>query len=120
MSIEHQEDAEKTFITIDDFIKVEMNVGQIKECEPLEGSSKLYKLVVDLGLLGKRQVLAGIAKFYAPEELIGRKGSFVTNLAPRQMAGSVSEAMIMCAKDNDGNFCIVAINPQIANGTRLS
>ena len=121
MSTENnQEETDKTFITIDDFIKVEMNVGQIKECEPLEGSSKLLKLTVDFGPLGTRQILAGIAKFYVPEELVGRKGAFVTNLPPRKMAGSVSEGMILGTKDDDGNYYIVAVNQKAANGARLS
>jgi len=104
----------------DDFLKIMINVGQIQSCEPMEGSSKLYRLSVDFGELGKRQILSGIAKFYACEELVGRKGIFVTNLTPRKMMGTVSEGMILGASDENGTYRIAAANPRIANGTRLS
>ena len=82
-------------ITIDDFKKVEIRAGKIISAEPVEGSEKLLKLMVDFGEENKRQVLSGIAKFVTIEELVGTTCAFVTNLEPRQMMGLDSQAMIM-------------------------
>jgi len=79
-------------ITIDDFAKVELRVGQIKSAERIQGADKLLKLMVDIGD-EVRQVLAGIAMGYAPEELVGRKVVLVANLAPRKMRGLESNGM---------------------------
>lgn len=83
-------------ISIDDFKKVEIHVGEILSAEPIEGSEKLLKLKVSFGELGERQVLSGIAKFFAdPHTLVGKRVPFVTNLAPRSMMGLESQAMIL-------------------------
>lgn len=111
---------EKDYINIKDFSKVELAVGTIKECEPVSGSEKLYKLSVDLGDKGKRTIFAGVAKFFKPEDLLNKKGIFVVNLAPRKMMGSVSEGMMLCAKDSEGNFEIATVSGDVENGTRLS
>ena len=108
-----------TYIDITDFAKVEMYVGTIKTCEPIEGSTKMYKLSVDLGKLGKRQVLSGVAKSFKPEDLIGKQGVYVTNLKPRKMMGLESQGMMLFAKDNNG-MTFVTVGDNIENGTRLS
>ncbi len=82
-------------ITIDDFKKVEIRAGKIISAEPVEGSEKLLKLLVDFNEENKRQVLSGIAKYISPEELVGTTCTFVTNLEPREIIGLKSEAMIM-------------------------
>lgn len=107
-------------ITIDDFSKVQMLAGTILECEPLKGSEKLYKMQVDLGKFGKRQILAGVAKFFKPEDLIGKQGSFVSNLKPRKLMGEESQGMMLFVKDNKGNMRMVTFSGEIENGTRLS
>ncbi len=90
-----------TPITIDDFHKVEIRVGEILSAEPIEGSDKLLKLRVNFGT-EERQVLSGIAKFFAdPAQLVGKRCAFVTNLAPRMMMGLESQAMIL-AVGGDG------------------
>ena len=82
-------------ITIDDFKKVEIKIGEIKSAEKIEGSEKLLKLMVNFGT-EERQVLSGIAAYFAdPAELVGKKCPFVTNLAPRSMMGLESRAMIL-------------------------
>jgi methionyl-tRNA synthetase len=111
---------EEEFITIDDLIKVKLIVGTILECEPIKGSNKLYKLQVDLGKLGKRQILAGVAQFFKPEELIGKQGVYVTNLKPRKMMGTESQGMMLFAKDDKGNMRMATVGGIIENGTRLS
>ena len=88
-------------ITIDDFKKVEITIGEIKSAEKIEGSDKLLKLVVNFGD-HDRQVLSGIAAYFPnPEELVGKRAPFVTNLAPRMMMGLESQAMIL-ATGGDG------------------
>jgi methionyl-tRNA synthetase len=83
-------------ISIDDFTKVEMRVGQIKTAERIVGADKLLKLTVDIGT-EVRQICAGIAQFYEPEKLIGRKVAVVVNLAPRKLRGVESNGMIVAA-----------------------
>jgi len=88
-------------ITIDDFKKVEITVGEIISAEPIEGSDKLLKLNVNFGDslsggLGERQVLSGIAKFFPePQALVGKRVPFATNLASRMMMGLESQAMLI-------------------------
>ena len=83
-------------ITIDDFAKVELRVGVVKSAERIQGADKLLKVLVDIGD-EVRQVLAGIATAYAPEDLVGRKVVVVTNLAPRKMRGLESNGMLLAA-----------------------
>lgn len=88
--------AEGVKIGIEDFVKVEMRVGQIKTAERIAGADKLLKLTVDIGT-EIRQICAGIAQFYEPEKLIGRKVAVVVNLAPRKLRGVESNGMIVAA-----------------------
>lgn len=82
-------------ITIDDFKKVEIKIGEIRNAGRIEGSDKLLRLVVNFGD-HDRQVLSGIAVYFPnPEELVGKRCPFVTNLAPRMMMGLESQAMIL-------------------------
>jgi methionyl-tRNA synthetase len=83
-------------ITIDDFTKVELKVGLVQSAERVEKADKLLKLLVDMGD-EVRQVLSGIAQWYSPEEMVGRKVIVVTNLAPRKMRGIESNGMILAA-----------------------
>src|SRR5207245_9209860 len=80
-------------IGIEDFAKVEMRVGQIKTAERIVGADKLLKLTVDIGT-ETRQICAGIAQYYEPEKLIGRKVAVVVNLAPRKLRGVESNGMV--------------------------
>jgi methionyl-tRNA synthetase len=105
-------------ISIDDFAKVEMRVGTILSAEPVEGSEKLLKLSVDFGEASPRQVLSGIAKWIAPESLVGQQRPFVTNLAPRPIMGLESQAMILAAKTEDG-FALLAPTAPVSPGTKL-
>jgi len=106
-------------ITIDDFAKVDLRAGTVVEAERIKGADKLLRLVVDLGF-EKRQVLAGIAKAYDPEKLIGRKVVVVANLQPRKMRGLESNGMIVAASLGDGDPPIlVGFNEDTPNGARL-
>lgn len=105
-------------ITIDDFLKVEMRLGVILSAEPVPGSEKLLKLSVDFGEAAPRQVVSGIAKSFAPEDLVGTQRPFVTNLAPRAIMGLESQAMILAAKA-DGGLALLSPSSPTAPGTRL-
>jgi methionyl-tRNA synthetase len=94
-------------ITIDDFAKVELRVGQVKVAEKVKGADKLLRLEVDLGT-EVRQVVAGIAKAYDPENLIGRKVVIVANLAPRKLRGLESQGMIVAASLGDDGVPVLA------------
>ncbi len=96
-----KEEQKESYIQFDDFLKVDMRVGSIKECEAVEGSDKLVKMQVDLGSFGTKQILAGVRKFYQPEDLAGKQGIFVVNLKPRKMMGMLSEGMMLVALDED-------------------
>ena len=105
-------------ISFDDFCKVEMRVGEIIACEPVPKSNKLLHETVSFGN-ETRSVVSGIAKFYKPEELIGKKVVFVTNLAPRKVCGVLSEGMILCAEDENGNLSIIVPQNEVAPGAKL-
>ncbi len=106
-------------ITIDDFGKVELRVAEIKVCERIPKADKLLRLEVDLGH-ETRQILSGIAEFYAPEELIGRRIVVITNLAPRKMRGLDSHGMLLAASGPEGGKPILATVPEgVPLGSRL-
>jgi methionyl-tRNA synthetase len=94
-------------ITIDDFLKVEMRVGQIKVAEKVKGADKLLRMEVDIGT-EVRQVVAGIAKAYDPEKLVGRKVVIVANLQPRKLRGLESNGMIVAASLGDEGLPVLA------------
>ena len=87
-------------IKYQDFAKVDLRVGKVIEAERLPNSRKLIRLIVDLGG-EKRQILAGLAKWYKPEDFIGKYVIVVANLEPKKMAGTVSEGMILAAPCSD-------------------
>lgn len=87
-------------IGIDDFMKVELRVAQVVAAEPVKGADKLLKLQVDLGY-ERRQVVSGIAKYYTPESLVGRKVIVVANLKPVKLRGELSQGMILAASSGD-------------------
>lgn len=106
-------------ISIDDFVKVEMRVGQIKTAERIVGADKLLKLTVDIGT-EIRQICAGIAQFYEPESLIGRKVVVVVNLAPRKMRGVESNGMIVAASVGpEGRPILAGFAEDVEVGARL-
>ncbi len=107
-------------IVIDDFAKIELLVGTVTSCKSVTGSEKLYKLQVDLGAQGQRQILSGVAQYFKPEDLIGKQGVYVANLAPRKMMGLESRGMMLFAKDDKGNMRMVTVGGPVENGTRVS
>jgi methionyl-tRNA synthetase len=111
---------EPDYITIDDFAKVELRVGQVLEASRIEGADKLLKLRVDVGEAEPRQVLAGIALYYEPDALVGRKIVVVTNLKPRKMRGLESHGMLLAASvGEEGKPVLATFAEDAPNGTRL-
>jgi methionyl-tRNA synthetase len=110
-------------ITIDDFAKIDLRVAQITLAERIPKADKLLRLEVDLGPLGTRQILSGIAEFYTPEELIGRRIVVITNLAPRKMRGLESHGMLLAASDpaagDHGKPALATCGDEIPLGSRL-
>ena len=88
-------------ITIDDFSRIDLRIAQIVNCEPVEGSTKLLRLTLDVGEGRMRNVFSGIASAYAPEDLVGKLTVMVANLAPRKMKFGVSEGMVLAASHAD-------------------
>jgi methionyl-tRNA synthetase len=105
-------------ITIDDFAKVDLRVAQILVAERVPKADKLLRLEVDLGY-EKRQILAGIAQYYEPEKLIGRKIVIVANLAPRKMRGLESNGMLLAASLEDGAPVLAGFLEEVPLGARL-
>jgi len=106
-------------IGIEDFAKVEMRVGQVKTAERIVGADKLLKLTVDIGS-EVRQICAGIAQYYEPESLIGRKVVVVVNLAPRKLRGVESNGMIVAASVGpDGRPVLAGFHEEVEVGARL-
>lgn len=111
---------EDNLVSFDDFLKTELKVGQIIEAEVVEGTEKLLKLQVDLGEASNRQVVAGIAKHYKTNELVGRKVVVVANLKPAKLRGELSEGMILAASDKHGNLELVSPGDIMTPGSKIS
>ena len=110
-----ERDAAKPEITFDDFLKLDLRTATILTAEAVKKSNKLLHLTIDLGS-EERSVVSGIAKHYSPEEVIGKQVVTVTNLAPRKMAGVLSEAMILMAEDEEGRLVFVSPPAGFGNG----
>lgn len=106
-------------IAFDDFTKIALVVGTIEQCEEVPGSDKLYKLQINFGSHGMRQILAGVRKSFAPSDLINQQAVFVLNLAPRKMMGLESQGMLLIAHDADNKLHFVRPIGVVPNGTRL-
>ena len=107
-------------ITIDDFVKVGLRAATVLEAEKVPKADKLLRLVVDLGEAQPRQILAGIAQHYAPEDVVGRKIIVVSNLAPRKLRGLESNGMLLAASvGEDGRPVLATFTEDVPNGARL-
>lgn len=105
-------------ISIDDFAKIELKVGEVIEAEKVENADKLLKLQVQIGQ-DKRQIVAGIAKHYKPEEMIGKKIVVVTNLKPAKLRGELSEGMLLAASNDKGELTLVTVEDDITSGAKV-
>ena len=112
--------ANDNIISINEFNKVELLVGTVRACDPIEKSEKMYRLEVDFGPHGKRVILSGVRKDLAAEDLLEKQGVFVFNLAPRPMLGLSSEGMMLFAKNSEGKVKPLTVAERVPDGTRVS
>jgi len=111
------EPAAEGLITIDDFAKVKLMVGKVLECKRLEGSDKLLvsKILCDR----ERTIVSGIAKWYSPEEMVGKLVTVVVNLKPAKLRGVLSEGMVLCSEDKDGNLALISPEKDMPAGSEI-
>lgn len=106
-------------ITIEDFAKINLRVGKVTACDKVEKADKLLKLTVDLGEDRQRTIVSGIATWYTKEQMVGKTIVVVANLKPCKLRGILSEGMILCASDDEGNLSIVAPIADIKSGSEV-
>ena len=105
-------------IAFEDFLKLDIRVGTVLECEKVPKADKLLRFRIDDGL-GGRTIVSGIAKHYAPEELVGKQVCFIANLPPRKLKGIESEGMILSAEDADGSLRVIMPAAEVAPGSQV-
>ncbi len=105
-------------ITFAEFQKIDLRIGKIIEATQVPESKKLIKIIVDFGS-EKRQAVAGLLKYYKPEELVGKKCVFLLNLQRRMLAGIESQCMVLAAEDEAGNVVVLQPEKDIAEGSKI-
>jgi methionine--tRNA ligase beta chain len=105
-------------VSFAEFQKFDFRIGKIVEATQVPESKKLIKLIVDFGS-EKRQAVAGLLKYYKPEELVGKKCVFLLNLQRRTLAGLESQCMILAAEDEAGNVVVLSPERDIAEGSKI-
>jgi methionyl-tRNA synthetase len=105
-------------ISYEDFAKLDIRIGTVLSVEPVPETDKLLKCTIDLGEIGIRTIVSGIAQWKKPEELIGKQLPYVVNLAPKMLRGVESQGMLLAASDDDG---VALLHPERAllPGTKL-
>jgi len=115
-SIVEDSSSDKPEIVYDDFMKLDLRVGEILQAEKMKNADKLLKLQVDLGS-EKKQIISGIAEFYTPESLIGKKVICVMNLKPTKLRGEMSEGMILSGEGPNGELSLATVESSLPNGS---
>ena len=111
--------AEAGIASFDDFMKIKLIAAKVIACEKVAKSEKLLKETLDVGGGVTKTVCSGIAKYYSPEEMVGKTVVMVANFAPRKMAGQVSEGMLLCAEDPDGAVRLLTVDGDVAPGSEI-
>jgi methionyl-tRNA synthetase len=106
-------------ITIEEFKKVDLRVAKVIQCEKVAKSEKLLKLQLEVGA-EKRQIVAGIARQYAPEDLVGKSVVVVFNLQPTKLMGQESRGMLLAASDSDGKLVVISPSAEISSGSKVT
>ena len=109
----------KPTVSFEDFEKLDIRVGTIKNCEKVKKANKLLKFTIDDGSGTDRTIVSGIAKFYKPEELIGKQVCFIANFAPRKLMGIESQGMILSAENFDGSLSVTRIDREVKPGSSV-
>ena len=107
----------KPTVSYEDFEKLDIRVGTIKNCEKVKKANKLLKFTIDDGSGTDRTIVSGIAKFYSPEELVGKQVCFIANFAPRKLMGIESQGMILSAENFDGSLSVTRIDREVKPGS---
>jgi methionine--tRNA ligase beta chain len=107
-----------TEIPFDEFQKLDLRIGKITEAAQIPGSRNLIKMIIDFGT-EKRQAVAGLLKWYKPEDLVGKKCAFILNIQRRTMMGVESQCMIFAAEDEAGNVVVLQPEKDIAEGSKI-
>lgn len=115
---EHKANPIRANIEFDDFTKLDIRVGKVLECTKVPKADKLLQFRIDDGL-GGRTIVSGIAKHYAPEDLVGKNVCFIANLAPRKLRGIESEGMILSAEDADGRLVVITPADEVKPGSEV-
>lgn len=115
---EHKANPIRENIEFDDFMKLDIRVGKVLECTKVPKADKLLQFRIDDGL-GGRTIVSGIAKHYAPEDLVGKNVCFVANLAPRKLRGIESQGMILSAEDADGRLVVITPADEVKPGSEV-
>ena len=105
-------------IPFDDFMNLDIRIGKVEEATLISGSKNLLKLIVDFGS-EKRQSVAGLLRYYKPEEMVDKKFVFILNLQRRKFMGIESQCMVLAAEDNEGNVILIGPEKDIAAGSRI-
>ena len=105
-------------VSIEEFQKLDLRIGKIIEATMVPNSKKLIKLIVDFGS-EKRQAVAGLLKYYSPEQLVGKKCIFLLNLQRRILVGIESQCMILAAEDNEDHVSVLTPEKDIAEGSKI-
>ncbi len=116
--VKYPEVEPKEEISIDDFDKVQIRVGEVLECEPVKKAKKLLCSKIRIGN-EVRQIVSGIAMYYKPEEMVGKKVAVITNLKPVTLCGMLSEGMILAASDDEGNLSVLTVDKDIIAGSEI-
>lgn len=117
--VKYPEVEPKAEISIDDFDKVQLRVGEVIKCEPVPKAKKLLCSQIRIGN-EVRQIVSGIAMYYKPEEMVGKKVAVITNLKPVKLCGVLSEGMILAASDDEGNLSVLTVDKDIIAGSSIS
>jgi methionyl-tRNA synthetase len=105
-------------VPFDDFLKMDIRVGTVLECERVPKADKLLKFLIDDGM-AKRTIVSGIAKYYKPEDLVGMQVCFIANFAPRKLKGVESQGMILSAQNPDGSLVVISPSAQVTPGSQV-
>lgn len=108
----------RTDVDIEEFSKMDLRVGTVLECEKVPKADKLLRFLIDDGL-EKRQILSGIAKYYKPEDLLGKQVVFIANLPARKLRGLDSQGMILSAVNNDGSLSVITVDRPVKPGSEV-
>ena len=113
-----QPEPQQPDVPFDDFMKVDIRVGTVMECSRVPKADKLLQFRIDDGM-EQRTIVSGIAKYYSPEDLVGKQVCFVANFAPRKLKGVMSQGMILSAQNPDGSLVVIGPTGTVTPGAQV-